>query len=136
MITQHAAAMLTLLDADNTPPALVVLDGKVPTGQLPPYVLVYFATADPELAESASLTHRSERHVTRAYAHCVGGNATAARMVHDRVRAAWLDVIPTVAGRTCLPIRGEEGQPDDPDETTGTLITDQIGVYRLESLPG
>lgn len=136
MIAEHAAALLALLTADAGPPPLVVLDGKVPNGVLPPYALVYFADADPEQAESASLTHRSQRHSTRAYVHSVGGNAGAARMVADRVRAAWLDVTPTIAGRTCWPIRREEGQPENPDETTGTLITDQVGVYRLDSLPG
>lgn len=135
MIAEHASAMLALLTADAGQPPLVVLDGKVPNGTVPPYVLVYFADADPEQAGSAALTNRSERHSTRAYVHSVGGNATAARMVGDRVRTAWLDVTPTVAGRQCWPIRREDGQPENRDETTGTLVMDQVDVYRLESLP-
>lgn len=136
MIDEHAAAVLALLDADNASPALVVLDGKVPTGVAPPYVLVYVADNDPEQAESQSLTGRSERYVVRAYCHSVGSNGQAARMVADRVRAALLDVVPTVAGRSCFPIRREDGQPPQRDESTGTLVMDRVDVYRLESLPG
>lgn len=135
MINEHAAAMLALLDADNSPPALVVLDGKVPTGQTLPYVLVYFDDTDPELAESRPLTGDSERHVLRAICHSVGANGQAARMVADRVRSALLDVVPTVTGRVCLPIRREDGQPPQRDEQTGTAVFDKVDVYRLESLP-
>lgn len=131
----HAAAMLALLAADEGPPPLVVCNGKVPNTVAPPYVLVYFSDTDPEQAESSSLTNRSERHVTWAYAHSVGANAVAAGVVSDRVRAAWLDVTPTVAGRICCPIRREVGQPTDRDETTGTLVQDKVDVYRLESIP-
>lgn len=135
MIQEHAAAMLALLDADNTPPALVVLDGKVPTGQIPPYALVYFADIDPEDSDSRSLTGASQRYRCRGYVHCVGANQTAARMVAGRVRTAWLDIVPTVAGRQCMPIRREDGVQADPDETTGTAVFDLVGVYRLESVP-
>lgn len=135
MIQAHADAMLALLDADNGPPPLVVLDGAVPTGQRPPYVLIYFTDADPEQSGSRRLTGESRRHVTRAYSHSVGGDAVAARGVAQRVRAAWLDVVPVIAGRTCFPIRREEGQPAERDETTGTLVMDQVDVYRLESFP-
>lgn len=136
MIDEHAAAVLALLDADNAFPPLVVLDGKVPNGTVPPYVLVYFADNDPELADSTPLTGRSDRYVVRAYCHSVGDNGQAARMVADRVRAALLDVVPTVAGRQCFPIRREDGQPPQRDESTGTLVMDKVDVYRLESLPG
>lgn len=132
----HAQAVLALLDADNTSPALVVLDGKVPTGQVPPYVLVYFADSDPNDAESRKLPGASTRHVTDAYCHSVGGDQTAARAVAVRVRTALLDVIPTISGRICLPIRREDGQPVQRDEQTAANAWDKVDVYRLESLPG
>lgn len=135
MIQEHAAAILALLDADNTPPALVVLDGKVPTGQARPYVLVYCTDTNPELADSRPLTGASERFVMRAICHSVGDNGHAARMAADRVRAALLDVVPVVAGRNCMPIRREDGQPPQRDESTGVLVMDKVDVYRLESLP-
>ncbi len=131
----HASAILALLDADNNPPALVVLDGSVPQGTLPPYVLVYFDHADPELAESRPLTGSSQRHVTRAICHCVGGNQAASRAVAQRVRTALLDVVPTVSGRTCAPIRAEDSQPTRRDETTGALLMDTVLTYRSESVP-
>jgi hypothetical protein len=138
VIDEHAAAILALLDADNTAPALVVYDGKVPDGSPPPssnpYVLVYFAAYDSET--NRPLTLASQRAVVRAYCHSVGGNAKAARIVADRVRVALLDVVPTVAGRKCFPIRREDSQPPQRDESTGTTVMDQIDTYRAESIPG
>lgn len=135
MIDEHAAAVLALLNAVDDVPALVVHDGKVPNGAVAPYVLVYFDDTDPELADSRPLTGASQRHVLRAICHSVGANATAARMVADRARTALLDVVPTVAGRRCQPIRREDGQPPQRDEDTGTPLFDKIDVYRLESVP-
>lgn len=135
-VQAHAAALLALLDADNTPPALVVLDGHVPAGQQPPYVLVYLRGVSPEDAESRSMAGPSERFVLTATCHSVGATAMAARVVAQRVRAALLDVRPTVAGRSCFPIRHEESVEPQRDETTGVLLMDQVDVYRLESVPG
>ena len=70
-----------------------------------------------------------------AYCHCAGGNQIAARAVAQRVRAALLDVTPTVTGRKCWPIRREAGQLVDRDESTGLLVMDGVSVYRLESVP-
>ncbi|MFG3710129.1 DUF3168 domain-containing protein [Micromonospora sp. NPDC047730] len=135
MIIAHAKAILALADADNDPPALVVLDGKVPDGVVPPYVLFYFADSDPSQADGSSLANESARYVVRAIAHCVGGNATAARAVAQRVRARLLDAVPTVAGRQCFPIRREEGREAERDEAPGSLVVDKVDVYRLETLP-
>ena len=131
----HATALVNLLDADNNPPALVVIAGKVPPGMLPPYVRVYVHVEDPDDAESRPITGASQRVVARAICHCVGGDDIAARAVAQRVRAAYLDVVPTVAGRVCLPIRHEASNPPVDDESTGTLVVDQVDTYRLESLP-
>lgn len=134
MIEEHAQALLALLDADNTAPALVVYDGKVPSGIDPkatPYVLVYFDSNDPELDKEA----RPWLFEMVATCHSVGGNAQAARMVADRVRTALVGVRPTVAGRTCGPITREPGMPPQRDETTGSTVMDQVDLYRLRSLP-
>lgn len=130
----HADAVLALLaGASGTP--LKVYDGAVPTGGVPPYVLLYFADADPEAADNRPLEGGSQRFVLRVYAHCVGGNAAAARALGDRVRSALLDAVPVVAGRECFPIRREDGSPPQRDESTGTLVMDRVDVYRLESVP-
>lgn len=133
MIRAHADAVLGLLTA--APGSLRVLDGAVPNGAVPPYVLVYFADNDPETSDSRPLDGRSDRFVQRVYVHCVGGNASATRALGERVRTALLDVTPTVSGRSCFPIRREEGQPPQREESTGTLIMDRVDLYRLESVP-
>lgn len=133
----HADAILALLAAaPGGPPALVVYDGKIPdppTVAATKYVLVYLSTTTPT---GTSLTSDQDRAVTRAYCHCVGADAIAARAVAGRVAAALLNVKPTITGRVCWPIRDDNsGGPPDRDETTGTLVMDQVAVYRLESLP-
>lgn len=139
MINAHADAFIALLDADNVDPPLVVFKGGIPKNvdpaPNPPYVVVYFADTDPESAESRSLAGRSQRFVQRAYVHCVGGNATAALAVAQRVRAALLDAVPTITGRQCFPIRREDSQPPRRDESTGQPVQDRVDTYRLESLP-
>jgi hypothetical protein len=131
-VQAHADAVLTLLRADTS---LTVHDGRVPNGAVPPYVVVYFYDTDPELADSRSVTGGSSRYLLRVYCHCVGGNQIAARAVSQRVRAALLDAAPTVSGRVCFPIRREDGQPVERDESTGTLVHSKVDLYRLESEP-
>ena len=135
MIDEHAAAILALLTAVDDPPPLNVHDGEVPPGTDPrtqPYVLVYFDSADPEATKEAA----PYRFVLTVTCHSVAGSARAARMVGDRVRNALLAVTPTVAGRTCFPIYRDYGRPPSKDEVTGSVVMDQVDVYRLESLPG
>lgn len=136
MIDSHAAAILALLDTDNANPPLVVLDGintdPVTRKSLgPPYVLAYFDAGWNDL----SFRGRSHTFSLGITCHSVGGSARAARIVHDRVEAALLDVAPVVAGRSCYPIRWESGTPASRDESTGTPVFDQVDVYVLRSLP-
>lgn len=135
----HAASILALLDADDVSPALVVRDGVVPSGSVPPYVLVYFAVDSPEagidFGGTSDLSYSSRRVDCYAYCHSVGGNGAAARAVAARVRAVLLDVVPTITGRTAFPIRLTESQPPVRDETTGVLVMDQVDVYRLSTIP-
>lgn len=133
----HAQAFLGLLAA--TDPTLTTLDGVVPTGQVPPYVLVYFHATIPnaeQAPDAVPLEGGSEVMVMSAYCHCVGDNAAAARTVADRVQAALLNKVPVIAGRVCHPIRHEDGQPPQRDESTGRLRMDQIDVYSFRSVPG
>lgn len=136
----HAAAVLALLEA-ITAPALTVHDGAIPKPvpptppPAPPYVVVYFADADPIDSPSTHLTGEARRHVTDVYVHSVGGNGEAARIVAGRVRTALLGVRPTIAGRQCYPIRRQDGQPATRDESTGRLVIDKVDVYRVQSIP-
>lgn len=135
---EHANAILALLaDALPASPALVVYDGQAPENPAnlaPEYVLVYMYTTRPD---GSALTNASDRAVTRAICHCVGGNAIAARAVAGRVASALLDVRPAIAGRVCFPIRDDGTQPPRRDESIpGTVFIDQVSNYRLESVPG
>lgn len=126
-----AATAIALLVADTS---LVVCDGFVPNGTLPPYVLVYTSLGRPSADPDNSLDGRSRVFTARWYCHCVGGNAQAARAVAQRVRTALLDVRPVVAGLQCGMIRE---QPDPPapvrDEMTGALVMDALEIYELRA---
>lgn len=137
-VDAHAQAFLTLLDADNTAPALVVCDGEVEQGVLPPYVLAYTSLhvpgADVE-ADKTNLNFDSIAARGRAICHSVGTTAASARAVSTRVRNALLDVTPTVASRTCGPIRWVDGQDNSRDEGIGTSVFDIVDVYEFTSTP-
>lgn len=138
-VQAHANAVLALLDADNGPPPLVFFDGFVPAGTNPPYVVVYFSFVSPEPlqdTQTSTLTAVSARIDCFAYCHSVGANGIAARAVSARVRAALLDVTPTVTGRSAFPIRHVDNQPAQRDETTGVLLVDLVDIYRLSTVPG
>src|SRR4051812_45959701 len=119
MRNTHAQAILDLIDADNAAPALVVLDGKVPTGATAPYVLVWFGFGRPGAAAEPDKTDLSFDQValrTTATVHSVGATVVSARVIASRVEATLLNVTPTVAGRSCFPIRLVDGQPAQRDE--------------------
>jgi hypothetical protein len=131
VINEHAAALIALL----TGAGLTVHDGAVPAGvdvDAEPYLKPYFDSADPESTKEAA-PYRFEMTMTL---HCVAGNAGAARILAGLARTALVQVVPTVAGRTCFPITREAGSPARQDETTGRLVMDQIDLYILRSLPG
>ena len=136
-----ATAMLTLLRtaAAAISPAVPVYPAAgggpstVPPDTPPRYISVHFATERPK---GGRLDNRSTRTRTRAYAHCVGANDIAARALEDIVAAAWLDVRPTVAGRTCDPIQHEQTREVDVTEPVATTTVTLTAVYRLETGPG
>lgn len=127
-------AGLALLTADVS---LTVYDGVVAASGTPPYVVVYGTVARPSDDPDNSVNGRSGVWVARWICHCVGGDATAARAVAQRVRTALLDVRPTVTGFAASavgPIRLEQDPvPPTKDETTGTAVMDQVEVYRLRA---
>jgi hypothetical protein len=130
----HADAILTALRTSGSP-ALTVHDGRVPDGGAPPYILAYFSDDYPSDSPALALPGESRLYVVRVYLHCVGSNAAAARAMAARATTALLDVVLTVPGRTCWPIRRESGSPPRRDETTGRLVMDKIDIYRLSTLP-
>lgn len=106
----------------------------VPANTAPPYVAVHLGFT--HATGPSGTDFPSTRLVARAYCHCVGGNDIAARAVAQKVISALLDVVPTIPGRTCFPIRFESDAPPRSDESTGRLVVDLAFVFRLETLPG
>lgn len=137
-IQDHANAFLALLQAV---PGMTTYDGAVPRAPtVPPerYALVYFSIENPDgvaAPDKTSLTFDAVAINARAYVHCVGGNAMSARAVSGLVRDAVLNVTPSVAGRSCFPIRWLEGQPPQRDESSGPLVMDLVDVYGWTSVP-
>lgn len=137
-VQDHADAILGLL---RDVPDLTVYPTPesdsvtvVPAGAQPPYAAVHLSqgyTTGP-----SGTDFRSSRAIVRAYCHCVGGNAIAARAVAQMVTDALLDVTPDVPARVSFPIRFESDAPPRDDESTGVLVVDHTLVFRLETLPG
>lgn len=136
---QLADAFLTRARAAPGP-ALAVHDGAVPnspTAPKPPYAVVHFRfiTPDGERAPDLVDIEDSAQPVEmRAYVHAAGGNAAAAREVADRVYGQVFGWTPTISGLECWPVRHDDSQPPDRDETNGLVIV-ALDVYRLQSVP-
>jgi hypothetical protein len=133
----HATAVLDRLRTHGTP-VLTVHDGKVPDAATPPYVLVYFTALTPPAeaaADKVDLGFDSDVVDMSAYCHCVGANGQAARALTARVRAALLNWTPTVASRSCFPMRHIDNFQPQRDEQTGTTYFDVVDVYRLVTVP-
>lgn len=136
-VQDHAAAVLAQLAASGTP-AMTVLDGQVPDGQVPPYLLVRFTfrSQGADVRPDASdLVFRSLALECTARVYSVAANARAARALVNRVSVALLDWTPTVAGRACSPIRHIDSFEAPPDERTGTAYFEVVDDYRFTSYP-
>jgi hypothetical protein len=131
----HADAVLGLLHAALDPVPILVFDGKVddptPNVAAQPWVLVYLQPTWPTDGTGNTLDGQSRTYLLRVFTHSTGATAAAARAVGGMVRAALLDVRPTVAGRVTGLIRWVDGNPPDRDETLGTLVMDKVDVWEL-----
>lgn len=130
-------AGMALLRADTSLTVYPDVNGNTPDSPppVPPYVRVYSTIERPPDAGGNNLGGASGEWTVRWWCHCVGGNEAAATAVVMRVRAALLDVRPTVAGRSCGLIRQDAAQPPRPDTDTGIQVMDAVVVYRLASNP-
>lgn len=118
-----AAAFLTLLGTNTN---LTVIDGDVPVGQEPPYLVVYLVGAP---KEGDNLNRRSNEAAPRAYLHSVGTTPAAARIVAGQAAATIVDQRLTVAGWSCGPIKNELSNPPERDESKGVTVMDQVDTY-------
>lgn len=139
----HADAVLTRLQAAPpvTPP-MVVHDGKVPDapdpGAVPPYAVVRFTFRKLTATESpatTSLTFDSETYQIEASVHSVGKDARATRGVAMRAESQLLNWAPTVANRTCTPMRQISNETLPANEAMGVPIEEQVDVYQFISQP-
>jgi len=126
-VPQPAAAALLALLGTNT--NLTVVDGDVAVGQQPPYLVVY-TSGGPEEGDNLGLY--SNEATMRAYLHSTGETAAAARIIAGRAAATIIDQRLTVAGWACGPIKHELSQPPQRDESTGSVVMDQVDVYRWQ----
>jgi hypothetical protein len=120
------------------PATTAVLDGAVPNGALPPYLLVYMYLETPDglqAPDAVPLSFDSDVVDFWIYCHCVGADAVAARAVSAQARVALLNQTLTIANRACFPIRWRQGTPPRRDEETGPLVMDQVDVYGFRSVP-
>jgi len=118
-----AAALLALLGSNVN---LTVVDGDVPVGQEPPYLVVYVAGAP---KKGDNLNGRSNEARPRAYLHSVGETAAAARIVAGQAASTIVDQKLTVPGWSCGPIECEMSNPPERDASTGTPVMDQVDTY-------
>lgn len=128
---QHYDALMTPLRADAGLTVYPDPEGAVPIIMTPPYVRVWPTIDRPADAAGNSLTQLSTTWVTRWYVHCVGANEYAALALAMRVRAAVLNLRPTIAGRSCGPIYEDAAGIPTRDDTTGLTVWDRTDVYRL-----
>jgi hypothetical protein len=128
----HAQQGLAALIAN--PNLLGVFDGAVPNPTPnPPYVLIYTRVSWPRDGVGTALSAVQVTITTTYTCHCVGLNATAARAVGMQVRSSLLNFRPVISGRNCSPIKQEDAQDADRDESTGRLVMDAIAIYSFTS---
>lgn len=136
-VQDHAAAVLAQLAASGSP-VLTVLDGQVPDGQVPPYVLVRFtvrALGARDRPDASNLVMQSLPLEATPRIYSVAVNARAARALTQRVMTALLDWTPVVAGRSCSPMRHIDSTEVPPAEQTGTVYFEVVDDYRFTSYP-
>ncbi len=129
----HAQVGLVALNAN---PALTgkVFDGKVPDPTPnPPYVLTYCQVMWPRDGLGTSLGAQQVTITTTYTCHCVGLTAALARAVAMQVRSSLLNLRPIIAGRNCSPIKQDDVQPPDRDESTGRLVMDLVCTFSFSS---
>lgn len=136
---QDLWAAFQTLAGSSAGPALPLLDGEVPDGTAMPHALGYFYIVTPTglaAPDAVPLTMDSDVIDAVAYVHCVGSTPASARAVSGRIRGAVLNRTLIVPGRSCFPIRQDDGQPPQRDEQIpGQPVHDLVDVYTWRSVP-
>ena len=133
ILADHRTAVVDLLTAGVD----TFFDGAVPSNPppSPPYVVGYVHIESLPGVDGNTLSGVSATVTTRVICHCVGSDAVGSMAMAWQARSALLDVTPAVAGRSCAQILQESSAPPARDETTGSLVMDQVDVYRFNTYP-
>ena len=133
----HAAVVLDRLRSHGAS-ALTVFDGKVDPAVVPPYLLVRCSLqwlgpeARPDAVNLAG-TVKAATCTARIYA--VGKTEDASRILFDQVTEALLNWRPTMAGRSCTPMRHEDSFETPADERTGVAYHELGAIWAFTSHP-
>lgn len=131
----HTDAFIALLAAAG----VTVFDNDVPTTPgSTPYTVVY--TVDPGAARSPVLALGSVDMSMTVQCTSVGGDRNEATAEIDAVRAALLERVPSLAGRSFDPIEEEPGGPGvtKDDQTRigdGRVVFYGVTLWRIHSTP-
>lgn len=131
----HIEAGLALLRADTGLVVYPDAEGYVPDQRADEYVRVYTSIERPLTDPASKMDGRTSAWVVRWYCHNVGSTEHSATAISMRVRAALLDIKPTITGRICGFIRHDSSVPTNPNDTTGETIYDRVEVYRMRTSP-
>lgn len=120
-------------------PPVSVHDGRVPvdqvTGRLParPYVVVYGPSDGDGTHRVDDLAGRSGWVEGRVQTTVVADSAEACRIIAARVRGSLLDVVPTITGRVCFPIRHDDSQPVRRDDDVQPPVLYAVDRWLIQS---
>lgn len=138
LIVDHANAVLGLLRAGGGLTVFPAADGAtgstgrlVPNGTEPPYVAVHIH-GGPRATDSLQAT--STEMELYFYLHAAGATQLAAQVIADLALSRVLDVVPTIAGRTCWPIRYEADRPERYDDTATPAVWTYVTLLKLRSV--
>jgi hypothetical protein len=129
----HTDAFLALLTAGG----VTWFDNDVPAAPVTPYTVVY---TDPGTARSPVLALGSVDLTQLIQCTSVGADRNEATAEVDAVRAALLEKVPVLAGRSFDPIEQEPGGPgvtkdDDTRTADGRVLFYGVTLWRIHSTP-
>lgn len=128
MIRSLTAEVKGMLAAEPFPTYVGVAPDNAPSR----YVVLH---PDQAAAEESSFAGDSEWRPWRFITHCFGTTPDQAQAVYERVEAAFLDVTPTVSGRSCTPIRKESSLPISRDEDVQPPVFLARDAWVFSSVP-